>query len=53
VKVNDTVDGQPVTKVEAGTDSGGFTYDLLPAGDTGFYWANGVLVASTLTAACQ
>jgi len=24
------------------------TYDLLPAGDTGFYWANDILVGSTL-----
>jgi len=24
------------------------TYDLLPAGETGFYWANGILLASTL-----
>jgi hypothetical protein len=24
------------------------TYDLLPAGATGFYWANGILLASTL-----
>ena len=24
------------------------TFDLLPAGDTGFYWANGILLASTL-----
>lgn len=24
------------------------TYDLLPAGDTGFYWANGILLASSL-----
>lgn len=24
------------------------TYDLLPAGDTGYYWANGVLMGSTL-----
>ena len=24
------------------------TYDLLPAGNTGFYWANGILLASTL-----
>jgi hypothetical protein len=24
------------------------TYDVLPAGDTGFYWANGILLASTL-----
>ena len=26
----------------------GATYDLLPSGDTGFYWANGILVSSTL-----
>jgi hypothetical protein len=25
-----------------------FTYDLLVAGDTGFYWANGILLASSL-----
>ena len=25
-----------------------FTYDLLPAGDTATYWANGILVGSTL-----
>ena len=25
-----------------------YTYDLLPAGDTGFYYANGILVGSTL-----
>jgi len=24
------------------------TFDLLPAGDTGFYWANGILLGSTL-----
>jgi hypothetical protein len=24
------------------------TYDLLPGGETGFYWANGILLASTL-----
>jgi hypothetical protein len=24
------------------------TYDLLPGGDTGFYWANGILLGSTL-----
>ncbi len=28
--------------------TGGDTYDLLPAGDTGCYWANGVLLGSTL-----
>lgn len=26
----------------------GATYDVLPSGDTGFYWANGVMLGSTL-----
>jgi hypothetical protein len=26
-----------------------YTYDLLPSGDTGFYWANSILVGSTLS----
>ena len=25
------------------------TYDILPSGDTGFYWANGILLGSTLS----
>ncbi|OGZ68388.1 MAG: hypothetical protein A3D44_01830 [Candidatus Staskawiczbacteria bacterium RIFCSPHIGHO2_02_FULL_42_22] len=25
-----------------------YTYDILPSGDTGFYWANGILIDSTL-----
>jgi hypothetical protein len=24
------------------------TYDLLPSGATGFYWADGILIGSTL-----
>jgi hypothetical protein len=27
---------------------GGATFDLLPSGGTGAYWANGILLASTL-----
>ena len=27
---------------------GGATFDILPAGATGLYWANGVLLGSTL-----
>ncbi|MBI2056425.1 MAG: Hint domain-containing protein [Candidatus Sungbacteria bacterium] len=26
-----------------------YTYDILPSGETGFYWANGILVKSTLS----
>lgn len=28
--------------------SNGYTYDVLPSGDTGLYWANGILIGSTL-----
>jgi hypothetical protein len=28
---------------------GSKTYDLLPSGETGFYWANGVPLNTTLT----
>jgi hypothetical protein len=27
---------------------GDATYDILPAGPTGFYWADGILMTSTL-----
>jgi hypothetical protein len=30
------------------TYRGGMTFDLLPSGSTGSYWANGILLASTL-----
>jgi hypothetical protein len=42
------LDGALVTLVEIEPSSQSATYDLLPSGDTGFYWANGVLIGSTL-----
>ena len=42
------LDGATVAAVESAPYFGEMTYDILPAGETGFYWANGVLVASTL-----
>jgi outer membrane protein assembly factor BamB len=48
--VHDQLDGSTITKWELVPYAGGRTYDLLPAGATGFYWANGILLASTLTA---
>jgi hypothetical protein len=48
LKVNDSLDGARVIKAERLPYSGTATYDLLPAGDTGFYWANGILIGSTL-----
>jgi hypothetical protein len=57
-----TADGRRVGLLQAGDQLDGViirsaalvqyksyaTYDLLPAGETGFYWANGILLASTL-----
>jgi len=42
------LDGAHVTLVERVTYHGGSTYDLLPSGGTDFYWANGILMGSTL-----
>ena len=44
----DALDGSTVTTAELVPYAGGKTYDLLPAGGTGFYWANGILLSSTL-----
>ena len=58
-----TADGRPLGDYRAGDSLGGVeiiaveylsyenaaTYDLLPSGATGLYWANGVLLRSTLT----
>jgi len=48
LKVGDHVDGVAVTSVEAVPDLLGRTYDLLPAGPTGEYWAGAILLRSTL-----
>src|SRR5437588_11034731 len=44
----DALDGSTVTRWELIPYTEGRTYDLLPAGATGHYWANGVLLSSTL-----
>jgi hypothetical protein len=46
--VGDPIDGSHVTLWELVPYGGDRTYDLLPAGPTGDYWANGILLASTL-----
>jgi len=48
LKVGDVLDGVRVTLFEREPYRGNITYDLLPAGSTGFYWANGILMGSTL-----
>jgi hypothetical protein len=46
--VGDTLDGSTITSWELIPYGGDRTYDLLPAGPTGTYWANGILLSSTL-----
>jgi hypothetical protein len=48
LKVGDRLDGARVIRLELETYGQPATYDLLPAGETGFYWANGILMGSTL-----
>ena len=43
------VDGAAIVSAKRVPYKGGFTYDILPAGETGFYWANGILIGSTIT----
>src|SRR5437762_13574665 len=44
----DLFDGAVVSAAERVPYSGGATYDVLPASSTGTYWANGVLLGSTI-----
>jgi hypothetical protein len=46
----DRLDGSTITHWELVPYTGDRTYDLLPAGQTGTYWANGILLSSTLMA---
>jgi hypothetical protein len=45
----DSVDGSTVVRWELVPYAGERTYDILPAGATGHYWANGILLSSTLS----
>lgn len=49
LKIGDALDGATIIHLERMHYKGGFTFDILPAGDTGFYWANGILMGSTLS----
>jgi hypothetical protein len=44
----DSLDGSTITTWELVPYTGDRTYDLLPAGPTGTYWADGIHLASTL-----
>jgi hypothetical protein len=48
LRPGDTVDGATVVSADLEAYGGGATFDLLPTGPTGTYWANGIRLASTL-----
>lgn len=48
LRAGDLVDGSQVDSTSLVAYDGGFTFDLLPDSATGTYWANGILLGSTL-----
>ena len=48
LQAGDRLDGGLVRSATLVSYNSYATYDLLPADETGFYWANGILLASTL-----
>ncbi len=48
LKAGDLLDSGRIALIERVAYDGAATYDLLPAGGTGFYWADGILIGSTL-----
>lgn len=51
LRVGDEIQGVAIMQLDAVDDSFGFTYDLLPSGATGEYWADGILMRTTLNTA--
>jgi hypothetical protein len=49
LRIGDQVDGNRIANIEVVPDLLGFTYDLLPSGETGEYFVDGILVQSTLS----
>lgn len=47
-RVGDVLDGARIVSIESITYSNSATYDILPSGPTGLYWANGILLGSTI-----
>lgn len=48
LRAGDMYDGSKVTLAQLVPYKETYTYDILPDSDTGFYWANGILLKSTL-----
>ena len=51
--LGDKLDGSAIIKITDIAYTEKFTFDILPEGETGFYWADGILIGSTLTRANQ
>ncbi|MSQ47779.1 MAG: hypothetical protein EXR78_05215 [Deltaproteobacteria bacterium] len=48
LRVGDFLSGGRITRLEEEPYKGSATHDILPSGRTGYYWANGILIGSTL-----
>jgi hypothetical protein len=48
LKVGDIIDHSRIKSIELVSYNANYTYDILPSGATGYYWADGILVGSTL-----
>ena len=48
LRKGDNLDGSEILISELIDYKENFTYDILPSGNTGTYWANGILIGSTL-----
>ena len=48
LRTGDPYDGSIVASADRIAYDGGRTFDLLPSGETGVYWANGIALGSTL-----
>jgi Hint domain len=48
LSVGERYDGAEIVSTMRVPYRGGSTFDVLPSGETGLYWANGVLIGSTL-----
>ncbi len=49
LSVGDVIDGARMIRVDPIRNADATTFDILPAGATGTYWANGILLKSTLS----
>lgn len=49
LKKGQALDGSRINSIQILPYKEKYTYDILPAGDTGTYWTNGILIGSTLS----